>query len=396
MVPPRWVRRLTLAPLVPILTVLLLAALPLTAIVAAFASRWLPGRWRPLRLLWMLLVYLVVESAALIALFGAWIFSGFGRHLRDERWQARHYALMRRYLGVLVLSGTRTFNLSFRVDLEELIHVPTVPASHPPASRQPVGGDAGAAGLDGAAGAAGVTGVADSDGAGRWRPPLLVFSRHAGPGDSFLLVHALLQAGYRPRIVLKGTLQLSPGIDVLLNRLPAYFVARGAPRGTGTRAITELCSTLGPGDAIVLFPEGKNFTPSRRLHSITRLEELDRHDEAEEAREMRHVLTPRTGGALAALDAAPDAHVAFLAHTGLEELSGIVDLWRGLPMDSDIKVKGWRVPPAAIPRVREARVAWLMWWWRQIDAWILTHYGEDAIPDAAVAAVVSSDDDLPT
>ena len=365
MVPPRWVRRLTLAPLVPILTVLLLAALPLTAIVAAFASRWLPGRWRPLRLLWMLLVYLVVESAALIALFGAWLFSGFGRHLRDERWQARHYALMRRYLGVLVGSGTRTFNLSFRVDLEELIDVPRV-------------------------------GNAAGDGAARRRPPLLVFSRHAGPGDSFLLVHALLQAGYRPRIVLKGTLQLSPGIDVLLNRLPAYFVARGAPRGTGTRAITELCSTLGPGDAIVLFPEGKNFTPSRRLHSITRLEELDRHDEAEEAREMRHVLTPRTGGALAALEAAPDAHVAFLAHTGLEELSGIVDLWRGLPMDSDIKVKGWRVPPAAIPRVREARVAWLMWWWRQIDAWILTHYGEDAIPDAAVAAVVASDDDLPT
>jgi len=222
-----------------------------------------------------------------------------------------------------------------------------------------------------------------------------VFSRHAGPGDSFLLVNALLQARYRPRIVLKDTLQLSPGIDVLLNRVPAHFVAAGAPKGSGTRAIAALCADLGPDDAVVLFPEGRNFTPGRRLHSITRLEELGRHHDAEAAREMRHVLTPRTGGTLAALEAAPDAHVAFVAHTGLEDLSGIVDLWRGLPMDRDLKAKVWRVAPAAIPRITPARVAWLMWWWRQIDAWILAHHGPDAIPDAAVEAVVAGDDDLP-
>ena len=46
--------------------------------------------------------------------------------------------------------------------------------------------------------------------------PLLVLSRHGGPGDSFLLVHEILSwSGRRPRIVLKDTLQFDPMIDVL-------------------------------------------------------------------------------------------------------------------------------------------------------------------------------------
>jgi hypothetical protein len=38
-----------------------------------------------------------------------------------------------------------------------------------------------------------------------------VLSRHAGPGDSFLLVHQLLSVYQRrPRVVMKATLQLDP------------------------------------------------------------------------------------------------------------------------------------------------------------------------------------------
>ena len=45
--------------------------------------------------------------------------------------------------------------------------------------------------------------------------PLLVFCRHAGPGDSFLLMHALVNWYDRePRIVLEATLQWDPAIDV--------------------------------------------------------------------------------------------------------------------------------------------------------------------------------------
>jgi 1-acyl-sn-glycerol-3-phosphate acyltransferase len=345
MVPPLWVRRLVLGPLPPVLVVLLLTSLPLTAIAAVFASRWLPGRWRPLRLLWFLLVYLVVESLALVALFGLWVASGFGRRMDREPWQAAHYALMRWYLAALVGSAQRRFDLRGNIDLDEARSADAV------------------------------------------RRPLLVLARHAGPGDSFLLVHGLLQLGYRPRIVLRGALRWAPTVDVALHRVPSFFVVPGQSPGAGTRAIRGLAAGMEAGDALVIFPEGRNFTPERRTHSITRLEELGDHHAAEDARELRHVLMPRPGGTLAALETAPEADVMFVAHAGLEELSGLVDLWRGLPMDAAVEVKLWRVPASHIPTHRDARAAWLAWWWRRIDAWLLQHVGEEAVPDALVAEV---------
>src|SRR4029450_6899592 len=53
----------------------------------------------------------------------------------------------------------------------------------------------------------------------RLTPPVIVLSRHAGPGDSFLLVHQLLSRYRRkPRIVMKAALQFDPGLDVVINR----------------------------------------------------------------------------------------------------------------------------------------------------------------------------------
>ena len=61
--------------------------------------------------------------------------------------------------------------------------------------------------------------------AARLTRPVVVLSRHAGPGDSFLLVHHLL-ALYRrrPRIVMKAALQFDPSLDVVINLLPHAFV----------------------------------------------------------------------------------------------------------------------------------------------------------------------------
>lgn len=350
MLPPRWVRRLVLAPAVPVLGLLLVTALPLALIAAAFASPLLPGRLRPLRLLLFVLVYLAVETAALVAMLALWVASGLGRRMADERWQAAHYAVMRHYLAVLVHTAQRTFKLTVEVDEHEAN----------PDTALPVDASV----------------------------PLVVLSRHAGPGDSFLLVHGLLQRGLRPHIVLRSALQWAPALDVGLNRLPTHFVASNAPRGSGTAAVAELAAGLRPGDALVLFPEGRNFTPGRRTRSIAKLEDLGRHDEAEQARQLRHVLTPRTGGARAALTAAPTADVIFVAHTGLEDLSSVIDLWRGLPMDAAVQIKAWRVPAVEVPDTRDAEEAWLRGWWRRIDAWIFERYGPHAIPDAVVEAVI--------
>jgi 1-acyl-sn-glycerol-3-phosphate acyltransferase len=381
-VPPRPIRRLVVAPAFVVVALLVLTTLPLWLIGAALISPRLPGRWRALRILSFFLVAFVLESLALLALLVLWIASGFGLALRHPRSERAHWVVVRAYLTVLFWSGRRVFNLGFDVeaddakasalDVEDALHegphdlVEQVRRRwwhRRRASIRQVG-----------------RGV-------RWeeapqRRPLLVFSRHAGPGDSVLLVHALVQQGLRPHIVLRDTLQWAPALDTVLNRLPSLFTG---PRRRVTRDdVAALARDLRPGDALVLFPEGRNFTPHRRLSSITRLEELGDHEGAERARELRHVLVPRAGGASAALAAAPGADVVFVAHTGLEDLSSLVDLWRGTPMDANIRVTAWRVAAEDVPRNPHDAAAWLHDWWRRIDRWILEHHGRAAVPDAVV------------
>jgi 1-acyl-sn-glycerol-3-phosphate acyltransferase len=360
----RPLRRLLVAPLIPFVTLSLITALPLVAIVAAAVSAWLPGRWRPLRLLWLLLILLAVESLALVGLLVLWLTAGFGRRIASPRVRAAHVWLVARYLSTVVRVGRRVLRLAFDVDATAAHESP----------------------LDVAAALRSDAVIAATG----QRAPLIVLSRHAGPGDSFLLVHALLAQGFRPRIVLREVLQWAPALDIVLNRLPNHFVTRGARPGQTAAAIAELAGGMGPGDALVLFPEGQNFTLARRRASIARLEQQGRHAEAEQAREMRHVLMPRVGGAVAAISAAPEADIIFVAHTGLEDLSSLVDVWRGIPMDTRIRVKLWRVPAADVPHDDVAAAAWLHSWWRRIDAWILANYGREVLPDAVVDAVEDS------
>jgi len=363
--PPRWLRRLFIGPSVAFTSVLLITTLPLWLIGAAALSPWLPGRLRPLRLLWFLLVFAAIEVLALLALLALWVASGFGWRI-DAPWvQRAHRTAMRLYLEGIVRSGTRVFNLRFATDVADAREIPLVEGAGESVVEPPI----------------------------ERRPPLLVLSRHAGPGDSMLLVHALVRLGYRPHIVLRDSLQWGPALDTVLNRLPNLFLSAGDSPADRRAEISRLAAQLSDDDALVLFPEGRNFTARRRLASIARLEELGQHAAAEQAREMRHVLVPRSGGASAALAAAPHADVIFVAHTGLEDLSSPVDLWRGTPMDAEIRVKLWRVPAAQTPKGGDdATQEWLLTWWRRIDAWILENHGRSALPDVVAEAVEAADE----
>jgi 1-acyl-sn-glycerol-3-phosphate acyltransferase len=334
--PPRIVRRLVLVPLLLVITVALVLGLPLLLILAAAASPLLPGRWRALRLLWFSLVWLAMESVALFACLALWVASGFGGRLRSEPYQDRHYALMRWWLATVFRVATRVFRV--RIEIEE-------PELTPGEARA------------------------------RLTRPVIVLSRHAGPGDSFLLVHHLLSRYRRqPRIVMKAALQLDPALDVVINRLPNAFVpARRDPGNLVIREIERLAAGLGPDDALVIFPEGGNFTPRRRLRAIRLLEERRLAEEAAKARAMEHLLPPKPGGALAAIEAAPAADVIFVAHTGLEHVITVGDIWRALPMEQVLKARWWRVPAAAVPSDREAQVDWLYEWWARIDTWVHDH-----------------------
>jgi 1-acyl-sn-glycerol-3-phosphate acyltransferase len=348
MLPPRIVRRLILAPLLLVIMVAVVVNLPLLVVVAAAASPWLPGRWRALRLLWFGLVWLALESLALSACLALWVASGFGSRLHSEPYQDRHYAIMRWFLATLMRVATQVFRLTVTIEEPELTR---------------------------------------EEAAARLRSPVIVLSRHAGPGDSFLLVHHLLNRYQRrPRIVMKAALQFDPGLDVVANRLPNAFVA--PRRGVDTviiQAIERLAAGLGPTGALVIFPEGGNFTPRRRLRAIRRLEQREMAEEAARARAMRYLLPPRPGGALAAIGAAPTADVIFVAHTGLEHLITIGDIWSSLPMEQKLTARWWRVPAAEVPHGREAQTRWLYDWWAKIDAWIGEHHPVPVPPPAREA-----------
>jgi 1-acyl-sn-glycerol-3-phosphate acyltransferase len=138
-----------------------------------------------------------------------------------------------------------------------------------------------------------------------------------------------------------------------------------------------LASGLDQDDAFVIFPEGGNFTPARRQRAIDRLRKLGLERMARRAEAMTHVLAPRPGGVIAALDAAPEADVLLVAHTGLDHLLTVGDLWRELPMDKRIIMRFWQVPPGEIPTGREERIEWLFGWWERIDAWVEENRPED-------------------
>ncbi|MFB4308269.1 1-acyl-sn-glycerol-3-phosphate acyltransferase [Actinomadura sp. GTD37] len=313
MLPPPFVRRLVFTPLLFLLTLLVVVLFPVAFAVTALIGR---DRGRALRLLWFTLAWGTRESAAVLECGWLWL-RGRGR---DDR----HYDVVRRYVAGLYAVAQR--RLGLRVEIE--------------------GGGSAAPG----------------------DRPLIVLSRHAGPGDALLLVHHLLtDYRRRPRVVMKAQLQFDPCIDIAANRLPNVFVT---PGGGAVEDIGRLAEGLGPRDALLIFPEGGNFTPERRRRAIRRLTRLRRTGEAARAAAMRNLMPPRPGGVLAALDSAPSADVVFVAHIGLDHMATAGDVWRRIPLTGPVHARWWRIPAEDVPDGRDARVDWLYGQWERADAWI--------------------------
>jgi 1-acyl-sn-glycerol-3-phosphate acyltransferase len=347
--PPPLVRRLVLAPVVVVIAVafiVLSPALALLALVFGLAARSRPGRMRSLRLTCFALIWFIAETAALAMLLGLWIASGFGGRLSTEPYQSRHYQVVRWFLDLLYDGAERTYGLRVEVDEPELTPEERI---------------------------------------ARLTRPIIVLSRHAGPGDSFLLVHELLTVyGRRPRVVMKAALQVDPSLDVVGNRLPNVFIKDSQ---TGENIFTEQIERLARGldarGALVIFPEGGNWTPNRWYRGIRRLERQGRRDLAARAAHMPNLLPPRPGGTLAAISACPDADVIFVAHAGLDSIISIGDVWRNFPINQVIRARWWRVPFDEVPRDagHEDQVQWLYDWWERIDSWITENRpGEATLP----------------
>ena len=325
--PPKLVRRLVIVPAALLVCLLLLVGSPLMFAAATVVDVGLRNhRWSTVRLVAFALGYSALEVCGLVAMFALWIASGFGVTIRGEAMQRHHYGFMRWWLQAINKVASRTFHL--RVAIEE-----------PP---QPRAG------------------------------PILVFSRHAGPGNSLLLIGTLI-VGYRrrPRIVMLNKLQWEPLYDVMLNRVPNRFIRHDPDnRRRYIDAITELATGMGDTDAFVLFPEGKDFTPRVRLRAIDYLRGKGHLAAAERAERMKHVLPPRHNGVIAAMDGAPDAEIVLVAHSVLEDVGSFKELWARVPFDRPVTARYWRIPANDVPHAPDELIAWLYDWWERIDAWV--------------------------
>jgi 1-acyl-sn-glycerol-3-phosphate acyltransferase len=336
-----------LAPLVLAFALLVIVCSPMWLLVAAVCAPFVAGWLRPIRVAWLVTAYLLVEAIAITAMFGMWVASGFGWKVRGPAFQRAHYRLCGRLLRVLYRQAKWVLRLTVEIGGA----IPDV---------LPVG------------------------------RPLVLLSRHAGPGDSFLLVHALINwYGREPRIVLKSALQWDPAIDILLNRLPSRFIVPGSGQ-TAAAQIRDLATGLDDDDALVIFPEGGNFTPERWRRGIERLHRLGLHKMARRAAEMRNVLPPHPGGVIAALDASPRATVVLVGHTGVDHMRTAGDVWRELPMDKIIMMHWWLDPPEDVPVSEEARIEWLYGWWARIDEWISQTRPELPVPDGRTVETPTS------
>ena len=333
----RVVRRTVTIPVVLTLLVLTAALVPVVVVISGpFALR--PrGRGRAIRFTLFTAVYLGAEAVGLLSAGWLWVRAGLGTRIGAPRHQDAHYSLLARILDRLYAVGSTLFGLH--------LAAPTAVA----------------------AGGVGMPQLPATPGS-----PLLVLSRHAGPGDSFLLVHALFSLAHRrPRIVLKSTLMLDPLIDIVLSRLPHCFVSPGPEGGhDAAETIKQLADTMGPADALLVFPEGGNFTPRRRLRAIASLRRRGLRRAGDRARRLTNVLPAQPAGVFAAIDGAPHADVVFVAHTGLDHLQSVRQVWRGVPLTRTVEVAWWTIPTQRVPLGEEARLRWLQDNWAQIDAWI--------------------------
>jgi 1-acyl-sn-glycerol-3-phosphate acyltransferase len=326
--PPASIRRPVTVTVWLILSAACLLASPLL-LGLGLAIETLTGRRRPLIVARLALAYCAYELAALVACGLLWLAAGGGRLIGTGRFQLLHWRLLRWYMHGLAVAGRRTLE----------IDIVTEPSS-------------------------GAARALEAD------RPVIVLSRHAGPGDTIFIADQLLtRFRRRPSVVFKRAIVLDPCVDILAHRLPQGTIDQGDREAAEAR-IEQIVAQLGPRGALLLFPEGGNFTRERRRSALARLRRKGRHRAAARAETMPNVMPPQPSGAQAALRARDGADVVFVAHTGLGLAAHPRQFWREMPIGRTLYVRMWHEASDAVPAGPKEQVAWLYDWWERLDDWI--------------------------
>ena len=301
---------------------------PVLLALAALASAvW--GRPQPLIFTRLVVAYFALELATLIACGALWVASGAGLLMGTGTFQRLHYRLLRWFVRGFAQRWLTLLEIDVAVeDADEALR------------------------------------------AMQTDRPLLFFSRHAGPGDTIVLIDRLLTRFDRlPSVVFKQSVTIDPCVDLVAHRLP-HAVLDTAKKEECEARIEEVAGGLGSRGVLLLFPEGGNFTAERRRRAVRKLRRTGRRREAAKADRMSHVLPPRPSGALAALRGNPGADVIFAAHSGLGLAAFPREIWRAAPLKKTLTTHMWLAPAAARPVDPDAQVEWLYAWWKRLDGWI--------------------------
>lgn len=326
-VPPPAVRALVITPITFIGALAVTILSPVLHLVLAIIDLLDRRSWRFTRIVGLGIAFCVVETFGLLMAFVLWIASGFGLWMRSEPIQSLHHWVFGAWLE-MITAAIRTF-IGFDFEF--------------PHQNLPDG-------------------------------PVLVFSRHAGPGDALLVAHSLIRV-HKRRVRMLGTTKLlwDPFFNHVVRRLPFHFCEQNPPDPQRElEEVSQSAATIEADGAMIIFPEGGNFTPRRRAEALKRLEARGQVDRADSARRMTHVLPPRTAGTLAALDAAPHANVVFVAHVGLDDIFSLRDLWDRVPIRRTVQAAYW-TPPSPTSHDPLTEADWLWAQWEAVDRWIDEH-----------------------
>ena len=203
--------------------------------------------------------------------------------------------------------------------------------------------------------------------------PALLFVRHASLADSLVSAYVVGSlAGLEPRYVLKKELLIDPCLDVVGQRIPNYFLDRGAnDSAPELAAIRELVSDLGPQDIGIIFPEGTRSNPAKRASALAKIAAKD-PARGEELQALQHLLPPRPSGAAAMRAGAPNVDIVLAWHVGFEGLDTFGGILQALGRRIEpIRFVAHRVPSSEIPsaEISEGRAFadWLDQQWLALD-----------------------------
>jgi 1-acyl-sn-glycerol-3-phosphate acyltransferase len=199
--------------------------------------------------------------------------------------------------------------------------------------------------------------------------PAVVLCRHASLADSLVSAWVITTlAGQRPRYVLKRELLVDPCLDVVGNRLPNYFLDRGAADSAAELdALRELAVGMGPNDVAVIFPEGTRSTAAKRARAVERIADRD-PSRLDRVRGLRHLLPVRPAGSAALLAGCPAADVVIAWHVGFDGLDTFGGIIRHLAhRPAPVHFEADRFPRREVPDDPVALTTWLDERWCEVD-----------------------------